>query len=219
MKTVVFFCVATFGLAQPSTNLFDTRGDLGVTPKTGSLEYDAASGEYKLTGGGANIWATEDAGFFTWKRLSGDVTLTADVRFIGTGAVAHRKVVLMVRQDLTPGSAYADIALHGDGLTSLQYRPAAGAATLEVKSTVTAPTRIRIERRGNSFTIAAGKPGGELVSAGPQTVTLTDPVYVGLGICSHDANVLETAVFSNVRLEQQAPAAAQQRYRREITVY
>src|SRR5882724_9834261 len=144
----LFFFVAVLGIAQPQTNPFDLRGDLGITPKTGSLEFDAASGEYKITGG---------------------------------GAVAHRKAVLMVRQDLTPGSAYADVALHGDGLTSLQYRPAAGGATLEVRSTVTGPTRIRIERRGNNFTIAAGKPGDELVSAGPQQVTLTDPVYVGLG--------------------------------------
>src|SRR5882724_8256745 len=215
----LFFFVAVLGIAQPQTNPFDLRGDLGITPKTGSLEFDAASGEYKLTGGGANIWATEDAGFFTWKRLSGDVTLTADVRFIGAGSVAHRKAVLMIRQDLTPGSAFADIALHGDGLTSLQYRPAAGGATLEVRSTVTGPTRIRIERRGNNFTIAAGKPGEELVTAGPQMFALTDPVYVGLGICSHDANVLETAVFSNVRLEQRAPVAPQQRYRSKITVY
>src|SRR2546423_15089095 len=105
MKRSIFF-IAVLAIAQPQTNLFDLRGDLGITPKTGSLEFDAAPGEYKITGGGANIWATEDAGFFTWKRLSGDVTLTADVRFIGTGAVTHRKAVLMVRQDLTPGSAY-----------------------------------------------------------------------------------------------------------------
>jgi hypothetical protein len=196
--------------------VFEASGDLGVTPKTGELDYDSASSEYYVTGGGANIWATEDAMYFAWKRLSGDVTLTADVRFIGAGAVGHRKAVLMVRQDLTPSSAYADVALHGDGLTSLQFRPTAGAATEEIRSTVTGPTRIRIERRGNRFTIFAGKPGEELTASGPQTMQLTDPVYVGVGVCSHDANVVETAVFSNVRLEQ---AAAAQRYRSKVTVY
>src|SRR5881409_1660590 len=124
---------------QAAVGIFESRGDLGVTPRTGAIEYDAASGEYRVTGGGANIWGAEDAFYFAWKRLSGDVALTADVRFLGAGAVAHRKAVLMVRQDLTPGSAYADVALHGDGLTSLQYRPAAGAAKLETKSTVTGP--------------------------------------------------------------------------------
>jgi len=214
MRLLLIFAAALAFGQTPRTNLFDTHGDLGVTPKKGSFEFDSATGEYKVTGGGANIWAAEDAGFFAWKKMSGDVTFTADVRFIGEGAVAHRKAVLMFRQDLTPGAAYADIALHGDGLTSLQYRPAAGAQTLEVKAAATAPVRIRIERRGNTFTIFTGKPGDALTAGGSQMVTLTDPVYVGLGVCSHDANVLETAVFSNVTLQQ--PAA---RYRSRVTVY
>jgi TolB protein len=217
MRRIAVFSIAALALAQtPRTNPFDMQGDIGITPKTGSFEFHPNTGEYRLTGGGANIWATEDAGFFIWKRISGDVTLTADVRFEGAGAVAHRKAVLMVRQDLTPGSAYADLALHGDGLTSLQYRPTAGAQTLEVKATVTAPARLRIERRGSTFTIFTGKAGETLTASGSQSVPLTDPVYVGLGVCSHDANVLETAVFSNVTLQQPQP---QQRYRSKITVY
>jgi hypothetical protein len=201
---------------QGAVGIFESRGDLGVTPRTGAIEYDAASGEYRVTGGGANIWGAEDAFYFAWKRLSGDVALTADVRFLGAGAVAHRKAVLMVRQDLTAGSAYADVTVHGDGLTTLQFRPAAGAPTQEIRSTVKAPSRIRIERRGNRFTIFAGKAGDGPAAAGPQTVELADPVYVGIGVCSHDANVLETAVFSNLRLEQ--PAVAR-RYRSKVTVY
>ena len=205
---------------QGPIGIFEGRGDLGITPKTGGIEYDPATSEYRITGGGANIWAAEDAMYFAWKRLSGDVTFTADIRFVGAGAVAHRKAVLMVRQDITPGSAYADVALHGDGLTSLQFRPTAGAQTQEIKSTVTGPTRVRIERRGNTFTVFAGKPGGELTATAPQVVQLTDPVYVGLGVCSHDANVLETAVFSNVQLTPaRPPAQPQQRYRSKITVY
>jgi Tol biopolymer transport system component len=200
-------------------NLFDSQGDIGVTPKAGTMEYDAGAGEYRVTGGGANIWGTADAFHFAWKRLSGDFTFTADVHFIGSGTVAHRKAVLMARQDPTPGSAYADVALHGDGLASLQYRLTSGAETQEIRSTVNAPTRIRLERAGNRFTVRVGKPGEELVSSGPETVELTGPIYVGIGVSSHDANILETAVFSNVRLEQHAAGPPQQRYRSSITIY
>jgi len=31
-------------------------------------------------------------------------------------------------------------------------------------------------------------------------------VYVGLGVCSHVATTLETAVFSNVKIEETTPA-------------
>lgn len=51
--------------------IFESRGDLGVTPKTGAIAYDAATGEYRVTGGGANIWGTEDALYFAWRRISG----------------------------------------------------------------------------------------------------------------------------------------------------
>jgi len=205
--------------AQAAIGEFESHQDIGVTPAAGSAAYDAAAREYRVTGGGANIWGTEDAFQFVWKRISGDVRITADVHFVGTGAVNHRKAELMIRQDLTPGSAYADVALHGDGLTSLQFRPAAGAKTDELRSTVNAPVRIRIERRGNQFTIFAGKPGEELAATGPQTVVLSDPVYLGLGMCSHDEKTLETAVFSNVVIEPLAAAAAHPRYRSKITVY
>jgi len=49
----------------------------------------------------------------------------------------------------------------------------------------------------------SAKPGEELKSTGPiEYVGLKDPVYVGLGVCSHVATTLETAVFTNVKLEQ-----------------
>src|SRR5579859_2685586 len=188
MKTLVLSVLFGTALTAAGVGIFDS---------------DGSAGEYRVTGGGANIWAATDAFHFVWKRLSGDVTVTADVQFSGAGAAAHRKAVLMVRQTLEPDSAYADVALHGDGLTSLQFRPTTGAITQEIRSPVTAPLRIRIERRGEQFTMYAGKPGEELKSSGPAIVSLKGPVYVGLGVCSHNADNLETAVFSNVKLEHQ----------------
>jgi hypothetical protein len=201
MKSLILSVLFCSALTAAGIGIFDSDGPVGETPKKGSVDYNAAAGEYRITGGGANIWASIDAFHFVWKQFSGDVTLTADVQFSGAGAAAHRKAVLMVRQGLEPDSPYADVALHGDGLTSLQFRPTTGAITQEIRSPVTAPVRIRIERRGEQFTIYAGKPGEELKATGTAIVSLKDPVYVGLGVCSHNADNLETAVFSNVKLE------------------
>jgi TolB protein len=200
LSTVLVFAAALGGAAG-QVGIFDAHGDVGETPKQGSVEYDAATGEYRVTGGGANIWSTTDAFQFVWKRLDGDMTLTADVQFAGAGKVNHRKAVLMIRQSLEPGAAYADVALHGDGLTSLQFRSMAGAETAEVKAEVNAPRRIRIERHGNQFKMYTAKAGEELKESGTATVALDDPVFAGIGVCSHDADVLETAVFSNVKIE------------------
>jgi len=212
------FALGTPLLDAQAIGIFDAGQDIGETPKKGKVEFDSSSGEYRVTGGGANIWASADAFYFVYKKLSGDVNFTADVKFIGAGAVAHRKAALMIRQNLDAGSAYADAALHGDGLTSLQYRPAAVSITQEIRSDLKAPTRIRLEKRGERFTLFAGAPGEELKPTGPANVTLQDPVYVGLAIGSHDANILETAVFSNVKLESVA-AQARPRYGSKISVY
>lgn len=207
--------LAAVGSSQ--TRVFDANSDVGDTPVKGTVEFDPATGEYRVSGGGENIWGPADAFQFAWKQMSGDMALTADVRFIGAGTVLHRKAALMFRQTLDAGSAYADVAVHGDGLTSLQFRPAAGAATKEIRSDLKGPVRIRIERRGGTFTMFAGAPGEELKPAGPATVVLQDPVYVGLAVSSHKADLLETAVFSNVKVEPLA--APRPRFSSKLTIY
>lgn len=201
---ILLAAVSTWG------QTIDGSGDIGETPKAGRIEVGPP---IRITGGGANVWGNTDALFFAWKRITGDVTISADVEFEGKGVNAHRKAMLMLRQDLTPGAVYADVALHGDGLTSLQYREVAGGTTKELRSAVTGPTRIQIERRGNQIRIGAAKAGEAIVWTGPQTLAFSGPIYAGLGMCSHDANVLETAVFSNVRIEQ-AP-----QYRSKVTIF
>ena len=216
MKHFLFFALAAAS-AFAQNGIFDGHGDVGIVPKPGAFEFDSAANTYRITGNGANMWAAADAFHFAWKRISGDATVLADVEFIGSGGEAHRKAVLIFRQDLTPDAPYADIALHGNGLTSLQYRTAAGQPTLGIDSTVTGPVHLRIERRGDQFTMAVNKAGDDPVSSGPVTVTLHDPVYVGIGVCSHNVDNVETAVFRNVRIQQARPP--QQRYRSRISIY
>lgn len=211
MRTLTYLLLAA-GLAG-QTGPFAGSGDIGETPMAGLITAEGP-GTFRVTGGGANVWGKADALFFAWRQVTGDVDISADVVFAGAGKNGHRKAMLMLRQDLTPGAAYADVALHGDGLTSLQFRETAGGDTKELRSTVTGPVRIRLERRGSQVRIGAGPAGGELVWTGPQTIAFSGPVYAGIGVCSHDASVLETATFSNVRVETPAP-----RYRSKVTVY
>jgi hypothetical protein len=201
---VVIVATAVAVLAQSKElGILTNQGSVGQTPAGCTAHYDPASGEYRVTGGGANVWGTADAFYFVWKKASGDMTLTADVQWVGTSSAEHRKALLMIRQSLDPGSAYADAVSHGNGLTSLQFRGAANEQTYQVITQVESTVRLRIERKGSRFTMFAGKPNEELKPVGPvEYVSLQDPVYVGLGVCSHVATTLETAIFSNVKLEE-----------------
>lgn len=187
--------------------IFTNEGSIGQTPPGGKARYDASRGEYRITGGGANMWGASDAFYFVWKRASGDLTLTADIQWVGTSAAEHRKAVLMVRQSLDPGSPYADAVSHGNGLTSLQFRGAPNEQTYQIVAGEDGPSRLRIIKKGSRFTMYFGKPGEEGKPSGPvEFVTLQEPFYVGLGVCSHVATTLETAIFSNVKLEESAAA-------------
>ena len=182
---------------------FDNHGDIGNTHTAGSVKYDAGKGEYLVGGSGENMWFASDAFQFVWKKWSGDVSLAADVRWIGTTGNAHRKACLLIRQSLDPDAPYVDAALHGDGLTSLQYREVRGGPTREIQSGLAGPRRIRIVREGNEVFMSVAPEGGELRAAGGSfRIALHDPYFVGLGVCAHDSTAFEQAVFSSVVLEK-----------------
>jgi len=181
--------------------IFTSSTDIG-SAREGSTVFIPSRGEYEVAGGGADIWGTADDFHFTWVQLSGDLNLTADVRFPASSPDRLRKAVLMIRQSLAPGSAYADVAIHGDGHINLQFRTVAGGETDDTLSTQHGSTRLRIERKGNQFTDFAGEPGQALVPGSPVTIVMHDPVYVGIGVCAHNADGIEKVVFSNVTIEQ-----------------
>src|SRR4030095_9373337 len=109
----------------------------------------------------------------------------------------------IIRQNLDADSPYADAALHGDGLTSLQYREVKGGPTREIQSNVRSPPRVQIEKRGDYVGMSTAKEGQPLQPAGGSfRIKLESPVYVGLGVCAHDNNTVEKALFSNVELRQ-----------------
>ena len=190
--------------------IFDGRTDVGNVTGKGTFHYDPATDTYSIRSSGANIWATADAFHFVWKRVSGDVSLTADVAFSDatSGSNPHRKAVLMVRQDLDAGAVYADAALHGSGLMALQYRREAGAKTQDIEIGLASPRRVRLEKRGDSFTMFVAGPEGAWQQVGAtMKLPIQGEFYVGIGLCSHDAKVEEGAVFSHVELKALAPVA------------
>ena len=190
--------------------IFEGHGDVGKVVHAGSVEYDAAKKTYTIAASGYNIWFDKDAFQFAWKKVSGDVSLTADISFLGKGVQEHRKAALMVRQSLDADSAYADIAVHGNGMTALQTRDEKGALTHEVQALQWSPKRVRLEKHGDYYTMWFADGTGKFqLEAGSARLPLKEPFYVGIGLSSHDDNVVEKAVFSNVELKTApAPAAA-----------
>jgi TolB protein len=201
--------------------IFENHADVGTVLHPGAAEYDPSSGSYTLAASGENIWAGNDHFQFVWKKMSGDVALSADIAFVGQGGNPHRKAVVMFRQDLDPNSIYADIALHGLGSAALQYRDAKGAeVTHEIGSNISTPKRLRIVKRGDYVYMSLAKASGEdpQFAGGWIRIPLEGTFYVGIGLCSHDKDVVEKAIFSHVTLQALYPSVAASTFKLHSTL-
>lgn len=203
-------CMAANGQAG-SLGIFEEAGDVGVVDAAGKAVFDAAGKQYAVTGSGENIWGTQDAFQFLRRKLDGDVAVTASIQWQGEGKNAHRKAGWMIRQSLDAGSPYVDAVIHGDGLASLQYRRTAGGPTEEIQSPIRAPAMLHLTRDANVFSLAVSRDGKTWQPVGSVSVTLTDPAYAGLIVCSHDNSVSETTVFSHVEFESAGKVKAEER--------
>ncbi len=201
-KSYVRFGLAVLNLSltlTAQTGIFEGHGDVGTVLHPGSVEYDAALKTYKITASGENVWGTADGMHYVWKKVSGDVSLTAEISFQTTTGDPHKKGMLMLRQSLEADAAYADAAVHASGLTSLQSREEKGAATHEIQANVSSPARIRITKSGDYCYISFAGDGGDLrLAGGAMKVQLKDPFYVGIGVSAHNKDAIETATFHNV---------------------
>jgi catechol 2,3-dioxygenase-like lactoylglutathione lyase family enzyme len=192
--------------------LFDGQSDIGSVVPAGTGKYDPASSIYTLTAAGANTWYRVDDFHYVWKKASGDLALTADVSFpphaYDHEPNPHRKGILMFRQTLDAGGVYADVGVHGSGLTALQYRSELGANTQDIEINIAAPRTVRLEKRGDIFTLFLSMKGEPLHQVGASIkLHLKEPFYVGIGAVSHDVDTTDKVEFAHVSLQPPAAAA------------
>jgi hypothetical protein len=212
---------------RPSRNfdtpigVFEAQSDIGAALVAGSASYDAATGQYTINSAGYNIWYTRDEFRYLWKRMSGDVSLAADIAYPDAKGYGDRKAVLMIRQSLDDDSKAAMVALHGAGMVHLAWRPERdlrvtdmefrmggrgrpGGATPDSLVTIAAK-RIGIEKRGDEFALWVSLDGEPMHQFGPPIkLHFDEPFYVGIGFCSHLPETVDTAVLSNVVVENEA---------------
>lgn len=186
--------------SQSGIGVFESNEDVGPVLHKGSTVYDPAKQQYILTGSGSNIWFSKDEFQYAWKKMKGNFILQTRAVFEGKGVDAHRKIGWMVRNSLDTGSAMACATVHGDGLTSLQYRKQESGNVEEARSVLVAPDIIQLERKGNKFIMSVAVFGQPFTITEVADINLNDEIYTGIFICSHNKDVIEKAVFSNVRV-------------------
>lgn len=216
MKSIkIPFCFVLFSIlmltktnAQMSdskTGAFDSFSDIGSPEIKGIVSYEKEDQRYRISGSGSNIWFGSDSFSFLWKKMNGDFMVQTQVRFIGDGHEPHRKTGIMVRSSSSASSPMLACTVHGDGLTTLQWRKTEGADVEETKMSMSAPDVLQIEKKGNSFIMSAAHFGEVYQTVSIDRVELGDDVSAGLYVCSHNNNFSEEVEFNNTRIFNTAP--------------
>lgn len=203
--TLWLLVIVLFSKAQ--TGIFDSETDIGKPKLPGSALFDKEKQIYHLKGAGYNIWFQRDEFHYSYSKISGDFILTANFSFEGKGTNPHRKVGWMVRESLEEDASHISATVHGDGLTVLQWRALRGAYMRDPEDEIVAPKKgysiLQLERAGNELIMRAAHEGEPLQLIGShQMPNLKEEVFVGLFICSHNADVVEEAKVWNVRIDQ-----------------
>ena len=203
---------------------FDGQTDVGSALVPGSSSYDPATRTYRITSAGYNVWYTRDEFRYLWKKMSGDVSLAATIDYPDKKGFFDRKAVLVIRQSLDDDSKEAVVALHGDGLIHIAYRPAPGQRVRDMEyrvgsrgdlpggkspdSLVVANARrLGIEKHGDKYQLYVSLLGEPMHAWGPPiSLPLEGPFYVGIGFCSHQPTALDTALLSDLVVENRAGA-------------
>lgn len=220
LTLVVALCMSTT-TAFAQVGAFDSSMDIGAVGAAGSATavdlgggaFGAKNYEYEIQASGADIWGTADEFHFVYLEVEGDFTIfgKTDIQ-VGGGDPTWAKSGLMVRNDLTPGSAYAYAMMRSNLDYMAQWRNTAGAQAASSGDALIVPAAeiagyfdagvtntIELERRGNTFNYYYISVTGERLLAESHVVPdMQDPVYVGMAVTSHNDGQLTTAFWQNV---------------------
>ncbi len=195
----------TFDKAQDWTGSGATHLDLWVRGVPVTF-LQAANGDITTSAQGADIYNTTDQFRYIYKPLNGDGSITVRVDSL-TLTNAWVKAGVMIRETLEPAVRSVHTIVSGSNGFEFQYRPAKNGNTTQFNTTGGTPALpqwVRLTRKGNTFTgetSSDGKTWTKIVvgtSTSVQDVLMAGPVYIGIAVTSHVANVTTVAQFSNI---------------------
>jgi hypothetical protein len=173
-----------------------TNRDVGSTALAGSTS--TVNGTVTVTGSGADIWGTVDAFRFVSQPLTGDGSIVARVASLQNTDV-WAKAGVMIREGTAPGAKHAFCcATSAKGVAFQRRTTTGGASSHTAGSPSAAPRWVKLVRQGSVITGYESADGVSWTMVGSTTISMSNPVQIGLAVTSHNNAKLCTAVFDHV---------------------
>lgn len=170
-----------------------------------------------IIAGGADVWGNRDEFHFSYFEQNGDFDLVARIESL-TAPNLYTKAGLMARDELTDNSRHIFFQVFpnnnprnkNNGGYEFQYRQAKAGEMKAIypakfdgtpEFPVSYPnTWIRLKRAGNTFTGFYSADGKTWKPFTTFTMELSQKVYLGLAVTSHNTKEIATAKFRNISL-------------------
>ncbi|MBL7765020.1 MAG: T9SS type A sorting domain-containing protein [Chitinophagaceae bacterium] len=186
----VFFSTPSNAL----NNDFQTSTDIGAVGAPGSVCYDAINQRYTIYAAGDDIWDKQDEFHYLYRRMVGDVTISARVKHIGN-IYGWAKGGIMIRETLSPDSKHAMCVMTPGNGFAMQWRTNTNDWSDNTDTAGSAPGWVKLERIDSTFTSYFSLDGLNWNTLQTATISMTDTVFVGLSNCSHiDATINEVVI-------------------------
>ena len=149
---------------------------------------------FTVNGGGSDIWGSADQFNYVSQPLTGSGSIVARVTS-QTNTSTWAKAGVMIKQSTASGSSYALLGVTPGNGVAFQY----GFNGNVAGGSYTFPNGwLKLTRSGTTITAYTSADGNTWTQVGSTTVSLADPVTVGIFTCSHNSGALSTATFDNV---------------------
>ncbi|MHC4627954.1 MAG: DUF1349 domain-containing protein [Planctomycetota bacterium] len=159
------------------------------------------TGTYKVTGAGTDIYDNADQFHFAFKEFTGAGSIMAKVESV-ENTHEFAKAGVMIRDTLEADSRYVGVLVTPENGVRFQYRNQTdGSTDRYFEEGITAPHWVKLERTAGGLVRAYHSADGatwtrfDLIQ-----VSMDSPMYIGLAVTSHDADLTCEATFSNVSL-------------------
>jgi len=103
--------------------MFTGQSDIGGPLVPARATYDAGAKQYTIDSAGYNIWYQRDEFRYLWTKMSGDVSLSADVTLPNPNGFADHFAALVIRESLDDDSRGIWAGVHSTGNVHLAQRP------------------------------------------------------------------------------------------------
>ena len=173
-------------------------GTVGIAGDAGET-----AGSYRVVGSGLGIPLTGNSDQFryAYRTLAADGSITA--RLTSQSGTANTALAgVMIRETTATGSRFGAVVRRGgaaNGVYSIR-RTTTGANSSNTSSGSLTPPNcwVRVTRTGNSVAMLRSSNGTTWTTINTSTITMANPVTIGIVVTSGSNSVLDTDVFDNV---------------------